>query len=157
MKVFDDANFTVFDRTLQKIVKEYNKILPIFGNDIHKYVTSNATPYNINIPMQSILTFVDNNYIDICEQVAKIFESTKQLSNTAEYFDKYYTLLKSAIEEDNGDELSKTKKIAVVLILISKNVNTATTKKIQLILKSMCVMPTVGVLVQVSSNVLSDN
>ena len=47
-------------------------------------------------------------------------------------------------------------KIALVLILASISLNNFPTNKIQVVLRSMCNMPTVGVLVHVSNTVLGD-
>ena len=151
MDVINSDKFVVVERALNRIYKEYDTILQLFGGDIHEYMANTAKPYNITIPMQNVISFVDNYYVDICEQVEKIFNNTQHLTNVSENFVKYYALLNEAIGSDN-----KTLKLAVVLILISKNVSNVSTKRIMLILKSMCVMPTVGMLVQASSNVLNE-
>lgn len=156
MNIFDDENFKVFERTLARIKKEYDTILPIFGGDIHAYVSHTATPYNISIHIQSVVAFVDANYIELSSQVKKIFNNTQQMNNAIDNFTKYYGLMSEALEKPEDDEENKTLKIALVLILISRNINNAVAKKIQVILKSMCIQPTIGTLVQVSSNVLSE-
>jgi len=156
MNIFDEENFKVFERTVQRIDKEYRTILSVFGDDVHDYIAHTETPYDITIPLQNVLKFVENNYVEICSQVVKVFDNTQQLNNTVDNFTKYYEKLVNVIEDKTNTPEVMSTKIALVLILASKNVSNLTTKKMQVILKSMCKMPTVGVLVQVSANVLSD-
>ena len=76
------------------------------------------------------------------------------MNDIIDNFTKYFGLMSDCYESVERDTDTLTKKMAVVLILISRNVNTPVLKKIQAILKSMCVQPTVGLLVSVSADVL---
>lgn len=154
MNIFDEANFKVFEDALKSIYIEYDNIISVFGSDIHDYILKTETPYSISIPLQDVLTMVDNNYIDICTQVTKVFSSSNNLNDIIDNFTKYFGLMSDCYESTERDTDTLTKKMAVVLILISRNVNTPVLKKIQAILKSMCVQPTVGLLVSVSADVL---
>ena len=156
MDIFSDENMQVFSTALKNIHDVQSGILTVFGNDLHEYINRTDNPYNISVPMQDVLEFVDANYMEIAGQVEKIFRSAVSLKNYIDNFVSYYTLLEKTLSKPVESNKDKTIVIALVLILISRNVNTTVAKKVHVILKSMCVQPTVGVLVQVSQNVIND-
>lgn len=156
MNIFDANNFCIFDRAVKRIYDEYNVILSIFNNDVHDYIDKTASPFDITVPLTDVVKFVDSNYVDMCGQVEKVFDSTHHLSVVSDNFVRYYELLKESVNNTDNSPEGKTMKIALVLILASISLNNFPTNKIQVVLRSMCNMPTVGVLVHVSNTVLGD-
>lgn len=154
MDIFEKNNFEIFNKTLDNINMQYQTILSVFNGDIHEYIDKASSPFDITIPLTEVLKFVDANYIDMCGQVSKVFESIHNLSVVSSNFVKYYELLQNSINSNDDSVEGKTMKIALVLILANCSISNFSTSKIEVVLRSMCNMPTVGLLVNVSNTVL---
>ena len=155
--IMSEESFNNVKESLDLLRGEVDNVLSMFNNDIHSYMANNNSPFNLYFNQNDMLDFVDKNYVELCGQVSKIFKNDAVLENMKDDFLKFYTTLNQLYENGFNNPEDKTIAIALLLICIEHNNNDAQTiRKIEVVLKSMCVQPTVGTLVQVSSYVLDD-
>lgn len=147
-------DFEVIDRTYQNIVHEMERVIDMFGGDLFEYISRTENPFNFNVEIDDAMKYIDANYLELAGNVEKIFNNTVVMESIVDDFDKYVNIVNSLKESGYESKEDKTRVMAVVMIFIRKNSRCPVIKKIQLILKSMCIQPTVGTLVQVTSHVL---
>ena len=156
MNIFDDNEYQKFDTVLRNIDKQFNDILLVFNNDAHEYLRNTTTPFDICVEVQVALDYINDNYISLANQVEKVFKSTRALDSVSDDFIKYHTLLKEIISKKNLTNKDKTMGMALAMIFICNSRKTTANKRSIAILRSMCVFPEVGTLVQVSSSVIEE-
>ena len=158
MNIFDDSNYEVFKNTFMNISSQFDAVMGVFNNDLYAYSNSTDDPYNLPVEIQPVIDFVSVNYLALAAQVDVIFKSIRDMEYNLEVFPNYYKLLEEvSFNIDSDNEESKTKLIAVVLMFIKKNSKSDVIRTIHAILKSMCVQPTVGALVSVSTEVIEQS
>lgn len=156
MDVFDETNMSLFKETLSNIYQEYSSIVSTFGGNISDYISYASNPYDVSVSVRDLVPFIEKYFLEISVQTGKIFRSTHELDNTIEDFNTFYSFMLDAYKGIN-DKSKYTNVIAAVLIFMVSNIKDDSTSKVaNVILKSMCNMPSVGILVHASAKVLGD-
>lgn len=143
----------VFVDSLKNIYEELDDIIDKFGG-IENYKCNNMKPYNIDVSLQDIIDVVDSEYIALAENVVKIYNNTIELKHVREDIVHFYNRLKYIDSIDyTGNNEVQTEIIALVLMFVYNSCKSSVNIKVYNILRSMCLFPTVGTLVQVTSSV----
>lgn len=142
----------VFVDSLKNIYEELDDIIDKFGG-IENYKCNNMKPYNIDVSLQDIIDVVDSEYIALAENVGKIYHNTIELKHACENIVHFYNRLKYIDSIDyTGNNEVQTEIIALVLMFVYNSCKSSVNIKVYNILRSMCLFPTVGTLVQVTSS-----